>query len=73
MAGQLSPDGKWRWDGRQWVPTGGQGGPPRRSRRSFRRLQDRHDLVPTAIACSDVGHPQTGSAGSGGSNQNRHA
>jgi len=23
----------WRWDGRQWVPTGGPGGPPPRSRR----------------------------------------
>lgn len=23
-AGQLSPDGKWRWDGTQWQPVGGQ-------------------------------------------------
>jgi len=34
--GRLSPDGMWRWDGRQWVPATprasgqGQGGPPRR-------------------------------------------
>jgi TM2 domain-containing membrane protein YozV len=20
-SGQISPDGRWRWDGRQWVPT----------------------------------------------------
>lgn len=33
QVGQLSPDGMWRWDGRQWVPTGVQGGPPRRPRR----------------------------------------
>lgn len=33
QAGQLSPDGMWRWDGRQWVPTGAHGGPPRASRR----------------------------------------
>src|SRR5438552_18826039 len=39
----------------------------------FRRLQDGHDLVPTAIACADVGHRHIDSAGSGGSNQNRPA
>ena len=31
--GQLSPDGAWRWDGRQWVPTGTQGYQPAPARR----------------------------------------
>jgi hypothetical protein len=30
QSGQLSPDGMWRWDGRQWVPT--MASPPGRSK-----------------------------------------
>lgn len=36
QAGQLSPDGIWRWDGRQWVLVG-QPGLPQPSRRGSRR------------------------------------
>jgi len=33
QVGQLSPDGMWRWDGRQWILAGAPGSPPRPSRR----------------------------------------
>ena len=33
QVGQLSPDGMWRWDGRQWILAGAPGERPRTSRR----------------------------------------
>jgi len=33
--GQISPDGRWRWDGAQWVPTGAAAATPMAPRRSF--------------------------------------
>jgi hypothetical protein len=32
---QLSPDGRWRWDGARWVPAGQAAPPPTAPRRSF--------------------------------------
>lgn len=31
-SGQLSPDGRWRWDGQTWVPTGFTGLEPKLNR-----------------------------------------
>jgi hypothetical protein len=35
LPGQISPDGRWRWDGAQWVPAGAAAPMPMSPRKSF--------------------------------------